>query len=268
MQRIYKAIKVFVIAIVASSIITGAGMYVVVPKIMDDIRIAERRAIAQFTKVSSEYKAADAALETQVLNSIGSISNLSQSLSVLSTAVRTSNEEFLLALEGVTNKAEASVGGVLDKYNTINNFIIDLDERAIVLLDAIKEMNIELSDIRMRQDELTLIQAGVASVNKDVLHNAIESVGACPTNPINRGDHLPSLRRTVQNTSSELAGTHEFMVSFDVTEEGETIFNNIESGTANGTLTSAVQQYVDGLKFEGTDNSFENCEMIVKLNIN
>ena len=98
--------------------------------------------------------------------------------------------------------------------------------------------------------------------------NNLESIGACPTNAINRQEHLPSLRRSIQNTSSEFAGTHYVTIWFDITQEGETNFRNIESDTANETLVSAVQKYVDALVFESTSNAFTNCEMVVKLNIN
>ena len=136
------------------------------------------------------------------------------------------------------------------------------------MISTIQVLNIEIDGLQNRQDELTLIQAGVTSVNKEDVDSAIESIGSCPTTVINRRDHLPSLRRTIQDTSSELAGAHEFVVWFDITKKGDTVLKDIESKTEDEALLVAVQQYVDALVFEETNSTFANCEMMVKLNIN
>ena len=268
MSTIYKIVKVFGIAVVASGIITGGGAYVMLPKIMDHIETAERRSIAQYRRLTTEYKEADEELGTGLANNITNIRSVSQALISLRGTIEENNTAFILTIEEGRQQADDRISSLSEDYGRMTNVIANTDERIAAVISTIGVLNFEIDNLQNRQDELTLIQAGVTSVNKEDVDSAIESIGSCPTTVINRRDHLPSLRRAIQNTSSELAGAHEFVVWFDITKKGDTVLKDIESQTEDKTLLNAVQQYVDALVFEETNSTFANCEMMVKLNIN
>ena len=100
------------------------------------------------------------------------------------------------------------------------------------------------------------------------MNNLHESIGVCPTNVINRDDHLPDLKRSMLYYSDSDSGLHDVLVKFDIQEDGSVFLKDVGSDTASDNMIDAVQTYVGALVFEKPDNSFANCEMIVKLNIN
>ena len=260
MKRLYKAVKVFVVATFASMLVTGASVYYAVPEIMNQIDAAERTATAQYSVVTTRYEAADEQLSDNIDKNVNNIGSVGQALINLRDEVSTNNSEISLQLKEADARTSTAVEELSQSYRQVNTYSTVLRSEIEDMLNVIIELNKEVDNLIMRQDELTLVQAGVISANIETIHSArdnFESNGACPTTIINREDHLPQLRRAVRNTSSQ----------YNITEDGSTEFKEVESGTASDDLLQAVQQYVGALVFEKPNNSFANCEMIVKLEI-
>lgn len=270
MKRLYKAVKVFVVATFASMLVTGASVYYAVPEIMNQIDAAERTATAQYSVVTTRYEAADEQLSDNIDKNVNNIGSVGQALINLRDEVSTNNSEISLQLKEADARTSTAVEELSQSYRQVNTYSTVLRSEIEDMLNVIIELNKEVDNLIMRQDELTLVQAGVISANIETIHSArdnFESNGACPTTIINREDHLPQLRRAVRNTSSQYRGTHNVLVKYNITEDGSTEFKEVESGTASDDLLQAVQQYVGALVFEKPNNSFANCEMIVKLEI-
>ena len=270
MFNFYNIVKVFVIGACASVIITGASLFYMVPKIMGEVDSVKRQSLIQYQRNSSAYKEADTGIGNRIDRSFNDIRSVSQALTGVRASINESEITLSSKIDEDNAKINSTIWDLLQNNDSLSNNLTNVDEGLSVVLDSLVELNTEVSNLRLRQDELALIQAGVLPINVEIINTLtsnLESSGECPTNVTNRADHLPRLRRYMEAAPSSDRGLHNVLVKYDITEDGSTFFKEVGSATASDSMLDAVQKYVDALVFEKSNNYFANCEMIVKLNI-
>ena len=265
-------VKVFIIGLCASMIITGASAFYIVPKIMDEVASAKRQSVIQYQRASSAYEEADTGLGNRIDRALSNLRSVAQSLADVRATITESEVRLSSKIEEADNQINTSIASILQNNASLANSIDVTDQDLSAMIGMLVELDAEIVDLRMRQDELTLIQAGALPINieniNSTMNNLHESIGVCPTNVINRDDHLPDLKRSMLYYSDSDSGLHDVLVKFDIQEDGSVFLKDVGSDTASDNMIDAVQTYVGALVFEKPDNSFANCEMIVKLNIN
>lgn len=261
-NKLVKILKVFLVAVVASLGVSGVGAFLLYEQIMGATAIT-----LNLNRVSTAAQLRREAEKIDVLTSeINLIDNSLVRYEVKGNSLETKlselNTQVSLQTEEINTKYDLITSNLVQKYSLVDAGSLEADVG--VAIEMLAEMSVGLAVIRMRVNELEFYQTETEVGNVA----DVTSVGVCPKNVINRAEHLPRLRRAIENTPSRYRGTHDILVRFDITQEGNTTFKNIESSTASNNLLGAVRQYVDALVFEKPNNSFANCEMIVKLNIN
>lgn len=265
-------VKVFIIGLCASMIITGTSALYIVPKIMDEVASAKRQSVIQYQRASSAYEEADTGLGNRIDRALSNIRDVSQALANMRASINESEVRLSSKIEEADNQINISIASILQNHASLANSLDVTDQDLSTMIGMIVELDTEIVNLRMRQDELALIQAGALDINIETINttmnNLHESTGMCPTNIINRGDHLPSLQRTMEFAPDLDRGLHDVLVTFDIKEDGSVFIKDVGSATASDNILNAVDKYVGALMFEKPNNAFANCEMIIKLNIN
>lgn len=262
MSRLVKALKVFAVSLVASIIVTGTGGYFLLDHLytLRIIDIKQDALSMNFTR--SAFAKADDAIESKMLEHEGAFyvlyeqsNNTGANLDIIATKL---TEE----IQSVSQNNTDSIKQFHQQLESSNNKTAMINSEIVSILHVLQQLNNELEDIKENHIQ---IPKAIDDVNNLISDN--KYLEPCPNNIINRGAQLPILKRAVANIRAGSTGLHDVTVKFDITERGTTILKNIQSGTANNYLVNAVTRYIDSLIFENPNNTFADCEMVVKLNI-
>ena len=153
-------VKVFVIGLCASMIITGASGFYIVPKIMDEVASAKRQSVIQYQRASSAYEEADTGLGNRIDRALSNLSSVAQALADVRTTITESEVRLASQIEEADNQINTSIASILQNNASLANSIDVTDQDLSAMIGMLVELDAEIVDLRMRQDELTLIQAG------------------------------------------------------------------------------------------------------------
>tara|TARA_R110002020_G_scaffold131049_1_gene293039 strand:- start:959 stop:1774 length:816 start_codon:yes stop_codon:yes gene_type:complete len=264
------AVQALAVATIVAVLVTSAAVYFMVPKITEHIDSIERKAAAQYQKVSDNIQEIDDALSERIDYTIQKANDASNNLSSLKIILEEQSDLVAGHLGDVQGQVKTLSVDVSKKNAVMDSRSLELHNEVATLLEMIENLNVKVSSIQNIEGEIHFVE-DVEPIEEPIKEPASEplsdTVVACPnaSDALNKQDLLSSLERTLQNTNA--SGRHDIRVWFDITEKGETDFKYVESGAASQSLVNAVQKYVGALVFEESDNTFANCEMVFKFNV-
>lgn len=260
----------------AAVVNVGTG-YFMLGHINDSVFLATERAASHTRSVAAESVAADAELSNGIGTNTTLVDEATIKINALAKGAAQANSEFIRALENFTSKqseTDETVAGVVAQVGNVSSRVTQLEEEAVAVLELLVELNDEIQTLRLKLDSVVGTPATTGAIMDDVYGAGWEQASfvddegylePCPMTALNKGEVLPSLRRTMER--SKAIGVHNVIVKFDIDQNGRTIIDGLESATAPNTLINAVRRYVNGLVFASPSITYADCEMVVKLDI-
>tara|TARA_R110002012_G_scaffold96059_2_gene231735 strand:- start:241 stop:1056 length:816 start_codon:yes stop_codon:yes gene_type:complete len=270
MKNLLTAVQTLAVSTFVAILVASATVYILSPKISDQIDNVERKAVAQYKKVTESFQEIDDALSERIDYSLQKSYEINQDLVSLNNILGEQTNLVSEHLEEVEGRVKTLSNVATKDHAIMDSRSIELNNEMSALLLMIEELSDKVSSIQFGEQEEDIInepQLKEEPASEPISEPVGESLAKCPApaEALNRKELLSVLERKLQNISA--SGRQDIKVWFDITEEGVTDFKNAESGTASQSLVNAVQKYVGALVFEESDNAFANCEMTFKFNI-
>jgi len=274
MKNLLTAVQTLAVSTFVAILVASATVYILSPKISDQIDNVERKAVAQYKKVTDSFQEIDDALSERIDYSLQKSYEINQDLVSLNNIVGEQTNLVSEHLEKVEGRVETLSVDASKDHAMMASRSRELNNEVSSLLLMIQELSNKVSSIQFNHNVLfgeeDLVNEPILKeepVNESISEPVDKSLAKCPapTEALNRKELLSDLQRRLQNINA--TSRQDIKVWFDITTEGVTDFKNAESGTASQSLVNAVQKYVGALVFEESDNAFANCEMTFKFNI-
>ena len=274
MKNLLTVVQTLAVSTLVAILVASATVYILSPKISEQIDSVERKAVTQYQKVTDSFQEIDNALSERIDYSLQRSYEINQDLVSLNNIVGEQTNLVSEHLEKVEGRVETLSVDASKDHAMMASRSRELNNEVSSLLLMIQELSNKVSSIQFNHNVLfgeeDLVNEPILieePVNESISEPVDKSLAKCPapTEALNRKELLSDLQRRLQNINA--TSRQDIKVWFDITTEGVTNFKNAESGTASQSLVNAVQKYVGALVFEESDNAFANCEMTFKFNI-
>lgn len=274
MKNLLTVVQTLAVSTLVAILVASATVYILSPRISEQIDSVERKAVTQYQKVTDSFQEIDNALSERIDYSLQRSYEINQDLVSLNNIVGEQTNLVSEHLEKVEGRVETLSVDASKDHAMMASRSRELNNEVSSLLLMIQELSNKVSSIQFNHNVLfgeeDLINEPILKeepVNESISEPVDKSLAKCPapTEALNRKELLSDLQRRLQNINA--TSRQDIKVWFDITTEGVTNFKNAESGTASQSLVNAVQKYVGALVFEESDNAFANCEMTFKFNI-
>ena len=274
MKNLLTVVQTLAVSTLVAILVASATVYILSPKISEQIDSVERKAVTQYQKVTDSFQEIDNALSERIDYSLQRSYEINQDLVSLNNIVGEQTNLVSEHLEKVEGRVETLSVDASKDHAMMASRSRELNNEVSSLLLMIQELSNKVSSIQFNHNVLfgeeSIINEPILKeepVSESVSEPVTKSLAKCPaiSEALNRKELLSDLQRRLQNINA--TSRQDIKVWFDITTEGVTNFKNAESGTASQSLVNAVQKYVGALVFEESDNAFANCEMTFKFNI-
>ena len=274
MKNLLTVVQTLAVSTLVAILVASATVYILSPKISEQIDSVERKAVTQYQKVTDSFQEIDNALSERIDYSLQRSYEINQDLVSLNNIVGEQTNLVSEHLEKVEGRVETLSVDVSKDHAMMASRSRELNNEVSSLLLMIQELSNKVSSIQFNHNVLfgeeSIINEPILKeepVSESVSEPVTKSLAKCPaiSEALNRKELLSDLERKLLNINA--TNRQDIKVWFDITTEGVTNFKNAESGTASQSLVNAVQKYVGALVFEESDNAFTNCEMTFKFNI-
>tara|TARA_R100001594_G_scaffold149438_1_gene207262 strand:+ start:5890 stop:6717 length:828 start_codon:yes stop_codon:yes gene_type:complete len=274
MKNLLTVVQTLAVSTLVAILVASATVYILSPRISEQIDSVERKAVTQYQKVTDSFQEIDNALSERIDYSLQRSYEINQDLVSLNNIVGEQTNLVSEHLEKVEGRVETLSVDASKDHAMMASRSRELNNEVSSLLLMIQELSNKVSSIQFNHNVLfgeeDLVNEPILKeepVNESISEPVDKSLAKCPapTEALNRKELLSDLQRRLQNINA--TSRQDIKVWFDITTEGVTNFKNAESGTASQSLVNAVQKYVGALVFEESDNAFTNCEMTFKFNI-
>jgi len=274
MKNLLTVVQTLAVSTLVAILVASATVYILSPRISEQIDSVERKAVTQYQKVTDSFQEIDNALSERIDYSLQRSYEINQDLVSLNNIVGEQTNLVSEHLEKVEGRVETLSVDASKDHAMMASRSRELNNEVSSLLLMIQELSNKVSSIQFNHNVLfgeeDLVNEPILKeepVNESISEPVDKSLAKCPapTEALNRKELLSDLQRRLQNINA--TSRQDIKVWFDITTEGVTNFKNAESGTASQSLVNAVQKYVGALVFEESDNAFANCEMTFKFNI-
>ena len=274
MKNLLTVVQTLAVSTLIAILVASATVYILSPRISEQIDSVERKAVTQYQKVTDSFQEIDNALSERIDYSLQRSYEINQDLVSLNNIVGEQTNLVSEHLEKVEGRVETLSVDASKDHAMMASRSRELNNEVSSLLLMIQELSNKVSSIQFNHNVLfgeeDLVNEPILKeepVNESISEPVDKSLAKCPapTEALNRKELLSDLQRRLQNINA--TRRQDIKVWFDITTEGVTNFKNAESGTASQSLVNAVQKYVGALVFEESDNAFANCEMTFKFNI-
>ena len=274
MKNLLTVVQTLAVSTLVAILVASATVYILSPRISEQIDSVERKAVTQYQKVTDSFQEIDNALSERIDYSLQRSYEINQDLVCLNNIVGEQTNLVSEHLEKVEGRVETLSVDASKDHAMMASRSRELNNEVSSLLLMIQELSNKVSSIQFNHNVLfgeeDLVNEPILKeepVNESISEPVDKSLAKCPapTEALNRKELLSDLQRRLQNINA--TSRQDIKVWFDITTEGVTNFKNAESGTASQSLVNAVQKYVGALVFEESDNAFANCEMTFKFNI-
>ena len=274
MKNLLTVVQTLAVSTLVAILVASATVYILSPRISEQIDSVERKAVTQYQKVTDSFQEIDNALSERIDYSLQRSYEINQDLVSLNNIVGEQTNLVSEHLEKVEGRVETLSVDASKDHAMMASRSRELNNEVSSLLLMIQELSNKVSSIQFNHNVLfgeeSIINEPILKeepVSESVSEPVTKSLAKCPaiSEALNRKELLSDLQRRLQNINA--TSRQAIKVWFDITTEGVTNFKNAESGTASQSLVNAVQKYVGALVFEESDNAFANCEMTFKFNI-
>ena len=274
MKNLLTVVQTLAVSTLVAILVASATVYILSPRISEQIDSVERKAVTQYQKVTDSFQEIDNALSERIDYSLQRSYEINQDLVSLNNIVGEQTNLVSEHLKKVEGRVETLSVDASKDHAMMASRSRELNNEVSSLLLMIQELSNKVSSIQFNHNVLfgeeDLVNEPILKeepVNESISEPVDKSLAKCPapTEALNRKELLSDLQRRLQNINA--TSRQDIKVWFDITTEGVTNFKNAESGTASQSLVNAVQKYVGALVFEESDNAFANCEMTFKFNI-
>ena len=274
MKNLLTVVQTLAVSTLVAILVASATVYILSPKISEQIDSVERKAVTQYQKVTDSFQEIDNALSERIDYSLQRSYEINQDLVSLNNIVGEQTNLVSEHLEKVEGRVETLSVDASKDHAMMASRSRELNNEVSSLLLMIQELSNKVSSIQFIHNVLfgeeSIINEPILKeepVSESVSEPVTKSLAKCPaiSEALNRKELLSDLERKLLNINA--TNRQDIKVWFDITTEGVTNFKNAESGTASQSLVNAVQKYVGALVFEESDNAFTNCEMTFKFNI-
>ena len=274
MKNLLTVVQTLAVSTLVAILVASATVYILSPRISEQIDSVERKAVTQYQKVTDSFQEIDNALSERIDYSLQRSYEINQDLVSLNNIVGEQTNLVSEHLEKVEGRVETLSVDASKDHAMMASRSRELNNEVSSLLLMIQELSNKVSSIQFNHNVLfgeeSIINEPILKeepVSESVSEPVTKSLAKCPaiSEALNRKELLSDLQRRLQNINA--TSRQDIKVWFDITTEGVTNFKNAESGTASQSLVNAVQKYVGALVFEESDNAFTNCEMTFKFNI-
>ena len=274
MKNLLTVVQTLAVSTLVAILVASATVYILSPKISEQIDSVERKAVTQYQKVTDSFQEIDNALSERIDYSLQRSYEINQDLVSLNNIVGEQTNLVSEHLEKVEGRVETLSVDASKDHAMMASRSRELNNEVSSLLLMIQELSDKVSSIQFNHNVLfgeeSIINEPILKeepVSESVSEPVTKSLAKCPaiSEALNRKELLSDLERKLLNINA--TNRQDIKVWFDITTEGVTNFKNAESGTASQSLVNAVQKYVGALVFEESDNAFTNCEMTFKFNI-
>ncbi len=274
MKNLLTVVQTLAVSTLVAILVASATVYILSPKISEQIDSVERKAVTQYQKVTDSFQEIDNALSERIDYSLQRSYEINQDLVSLNNIVGEQTNLVSEHLEKVEGRVETLSVDASKDHAMMASRSRELNNEVSSLLLMIQELSNKVSSIQFNHNVLfgeeSIINEPILKeepVSESVSEPVTKSLAKCPaiSEALNRKELLSDLERKLLNINA--TNRQDIKVWFDITTEGVTNFKNAESGTASQSLVNAVQKYVGALVFEESDNAFTNCEMTFKFNI-
>ena len=257
-------LRILVVAITVSLVISGGSSYYLREMLSDEVAETRRQATSQVRRVEANAAEADRDIVEQT-------DAIEENMVSYANEFRGHRSQYMSDKEQSTEEVNA-IKNLLEALGSESSEIFSMLEKNLQRLESsedlisslqevMAEFNTELSRLETEVEELTLI----ATPATDSYYDDLAKVDACSVVPVNTDEQTGPLQEAMEQSSS--SGLHNVVVRFDITEQGDTVLQEMESTTAPSRLMSAVGRYVNGLRFNQREALLTDCEMIVRLDI-
>jgi hypothetical protein len=274
MKNLLTVVQTLAVSTLVAILVASATVYILSPRISEQIDSVERKAVTQYQKVTDSFQEIDNALSERIDYSLQRSYEINQDLVSLNNIVGEQTNLVSEHLEKVEGRVETLSVDASKDHAMMASRSRELNNEVSSLLLMIQELSNKVSSIQFNHNVLfgeeSIINEPILKeepVSESVSEPVTKSLAKCPaiSEALNRKELLSDLERKLLNINA--TNRQDIKVWFDITTEGVTNFKNAESGTASQSLVNAVQKYVGALVFEESDNAFTNCEMTFKFNI-
>ena len=274
MKNLLTVVQTLAVSTLVAILVASATVYILSPRISEQIDSVERKAVTQYQKVTDSFQEIDNALSERIDYSLQRSYEINQDLVSLNNIVGEQTNLVSEHLEKVEGRVETLSVDASKDHAMMASRSRELNNEVSSLLLMIQELSNKVSSIQFNHNVLfgeeSIINEPILKeepVSESVSEPVTKSLAKCPaiSEALNRKELLSDLERKLLNINA--TNRQDIKVWFDITTEGVTNFKNAESGTASQSLVNAVQKYVGALVFEESDNAFANCEMTFKFNI-
>ena len=274
MKNLLTVVQTLAVSTLVAILVASATVYILSPRISEQIDSVERKAVTQYQKVTDSFQEIDNALSERIDYSLQRSYEINQDLVSLNNIVGEQTNLVSEHLEKGEGRVETLSVDASKDHAMMASRSRELNNEVSSLLLMIQELSNKVSSIQFNHNVLfgeeDLVNEPILKeepVSESVSEPVTKSLAKCPaiSEALNRKELLSDLERKLLNINA--TNRQDIKVWFDITTEGVTNFKNAESGTASQSLVNAVQKYVGALVFEESDNAFANCEMTFKFNI-
>jgi len=264
----------FVVSLLVSLLVFAGIGTALLRGVSKDIAVVDQRYAEAINRLRGEIEGS----VENVSNSINSYGNLFRAhdkkiisvkddvgsqVSALSHRITNTEESQRQDLDEVISQVQAFGA----KLNLVSGDLGSLKEGMVQLHTDFRGLT-EVKTLEMIQsppdDQL---MASVPAPTPDLaVSDEVSAPNACPLVALNADSRRVILRDAIR--AAEKKGTHVFNAIFDISGDGSTVANQVESQTASAKLKSAVNRYIESLQWNNSEYGFSSCEMQVRLNIN
>lgn len=258
--------RILVVAVVVSLTISGASSYYLMERLSDEVVETRRQATSQVRRVEGNIAEVTTSLRERA-------DSLQDNMVSYANEFRGNKEEHLLYKEmneevfsSIRNRFVAVGLEHAEGYaaNEAQDQRIEEAQQGVTHLHVmVGETDARISDLSSLVEELRRLT--IKPTATEEYQDVISRLEACALTPLNRTEQLGPLQRAAEEANTP--GIHNVVVTFDVTRQGATVLQGMESQTAPSKLMGAVSRYVNGLKFDKQGQPMVGCEMVVRLDI-
>ena len=267
-------LRSFVVSLLVSLLVFAGIGTALLRGISKDITVVDQRYAEAITRLRGEI---EGSIEN-MSNSITSYGNIFRAHDKNIISVRDDVDSQVSALSRrITNTGEGQRQDLAEVISQVQAFSAKL---SLVSgdLGSLKEGMVELQADFKGLTEAKALAVAESLPDNRLMASALAPIpdlavsdeasvpGICPLVALNADSRRVILRDAIR--AAEKKGIHVFNATFDISGDGSTVANQVESQTASAKLKSAVNRYIESLQWNNSEYGFSSCEMQVRLNIN
>ncbi|MGE4657294.1 MAG: hypothetical protein AAEI08_00015 [Gammaproteobacteria bacterium] len=267
--------KSFVISLVVALLVLGGTGLILLKTVSSSITDVNQRYAKAINVLKEETESSMAAMSNSIKGNGDLFRMHEKKVNLVRDDVNDGFSTLSNRVSGIEDNQRKNLADVIKQVEVLSTKMNSVSAKLSGLTEIMAQLQMsfrDLSEVKSvaaaaeSRPAHSLVVSTVESTQRSIVSNEESSPNACPLAALNTDSRRFILREAIRDADRK--GSHVFNAIFDISGDGSSVSSQVESDTAPAQLKSAVNQYIESLRWGDSESGFSSCEMQIRLNIN